>query len=143
MGRRESGMSQDVGTTPRKPLTPTQRLKLFETRKGLCDLCGGKIIGKFIDEHMRALGLGGSNDMSNRGIAHPKCADAKTRGEDMPRINKAKSQKKAAHGIKAATTTPLQGAGFTPAPPQKKATSVGDKLAHIRGLPQPSLFRSI
>jgi 5-methylcytosine-specific restriction protein A len=103
----------DVGTTERKPLTPTQRLKLFEREKGLCCICGLKIVGKFIDEHKRALGLGGSNDPDNRGVAHPKCAEVKTREEDMPRINKAKAQKKAQHGIKAMDGPKLQGAPFT------------------------------
>ena len=107
---------EDVGTTPRKPLTPTQRLKLFEDLKGICCICSGKIVGKFIDEHWRALGLGGSNHISNRNVAHPKCADVKTRTEDMPRINKAKSQKKAAHGIKA-DGPKMKSAGF--APPDK------------------------
>ena len=93
-------MTEDVGTTKRKPLTPTERLALFEREHGLCCICGNTIFGKFIDEHKRALGLGGSNDPKNRGVAHPKCADAKTHDEDMPRINKAKAQKKAAHGIK-------------------------------------------
>jgi 5-methylcytosine-specific restriction endonuclease McrA len=90
----------DIGTTLRKPLTPTQRLKLFESERGICCICGLKIVGKFIDEHKRALGLGGGNEMDNRGVAHPKCADIKTQTEDMPRIVKAKAQKRAAHGIK-------------------------------------------
>ena len=90
----------DLGTTPRKPMTPTQRLKLFEDERGLCCICGLKIVGKFIDEHKRALGLAGGNERDNRGVAHPKCAEAKTHDEDMPRINKAKAQKKAQHAIK-------------------------------------------
>ena len=89
----------DCGTTPRKPLTPTQKLALFERKGGRCYVCGKKIVGAFIDEHVRPLGLGGSNDKTNRDIAHPRCADIKTR-DDMKRINKAKAQKKAAHGIK-------------------------------------------
>ena len=92
-------LREDVCTTPRKSLTPTQRLALFERKKGICCVCHEKIIGSFIDEHWRALGLGGSNDKTNRDIAHPRCADIKTR-DDMKRINKAKAQKKAAHGIK-------------------------------------------
>jgi hypothetical protein len=93
-------VTTDVGTTARKQSTPTQRLKLFEKEKGICCLCGLKITGKFIDEHKRALGLGGSNDPKNRGVAHVKCADAKTKREDMPRIVKAKAQKRAQHALK-------------------------------------------
>ena len=72
---------QDVGTTPRKKLTPRQRLALFERRKGICCICGNKIVGDFIDEHWRALGLGGSNDQTNRDIAHKPCAEIKTKGD--------------------------------------------------------------
>jgi 5-methylcytosine-specific restriction protein A len=94
-------MSEDVATTKRKPLTPTQRLALFEAYKGLCCVCGFKIhLGeKWIDEHLRALGLGGTNQWDNRGPAHVKCAEIKTVG-DMAAINKAKAQKRSALGIK-------------------------------------------
>jgi hypothetical protein len=112
-------VTEDVGTTARKPLTPRQRLKLFEDEKGVCCLCGLKIVGPFIDEHKRALGLGGSNDPKNRGVAHPKCAEAKTRGEDMPRINKAKAQKRKQHGIKTAAQRPLVSRNDLAAPPKK------------------------
>ena len=95
-------MSDDVGTTKRKPLTPTQRLKLFEDHKGICALCGLKIRPgeKFIDEHLRALGLGGGNDLENRAPVHVACAAAKTQQEDIPRIAKAKRAKMAALGIR-------------------------------------------
>lgn len=92
----------DVPTTPRKPLTPTQRLRLFEAHKGTCALCGREIRSgeKWIDEHLRALGLGGSNDLDNRAPVHVACAKAKTDKEDIPRIAKAKRSKMAALGIK-------------------------------------------
>lgn len=101
----------DLPTTPRKPLTPTQRLKLFEEHKGVCVLCGRKIgAGEpWIDEHLRALGLGGSNDWENRGPAHKACAEAKTRKEDMPRIVKAKRQKLSHLGLKKPKGRPLPG----------------------------------
>jgi 5-methylcytosine-specific restriction endonuclease McrA len=101
--------TEDVGTTQRKPLTPTQRLKLFEVHGGRCYRCGTKILGMFIDEHIRPLALGGSNDLDNRAPVHPKCAEDKTRNEDMPRIVKAKAQKRAAHGIKADRGPPIPG----------------------------------
>lgn len=99
---REETVTTDVGTTPRKPLTPRQRLKLFEEHKGICVLCGLQIRSgeKWIDEHLRALGLGGSNDFDNRAPVHVACAEAKTHKEDIPRIAKAKRQKMAALGIK-------------------------------------------
>jgi hypothetical protein len=111
-------MIKDVGTTKRKPLTPTGRLKLFEDEGGICCICGQPIIGKFIDEHKRALGLGGSNARSNRGIAHPKCAAIKTQEQDMPAINKAKAQKRAAHGLKPPPRQQIKSRGFEKAAPQ-------------------------
>ena len=91
----------DVGTTKRKPLSPRERLKLFESHKGICVICKQPIRSgeRWIDEHIIPLGLGGSNDMVNRGPAHFKCAEAKT-GEDIPRIAKAKRSKMASLGIK-------------------------------------------
>ena len=97
-------MTTDVGTTERKPLTPRQRLKLFERHGGICALCNAPIRSgdKWIDEHMRALGLGGSNDPENRGIAHTTCAAMKTHGPDgdLARIAKAKRAKQTHLGIK-------------------------------------------
>lgn len=65
---------------PRKPLTSKQRLKLFLERKGVCCICGHKIetLKPWIDEHIIPLWLGGTNDWSNRGVAHELCARAKT-----------------------------------------------------------------
>lgn len=104
----------DVSTTKRNPLTPTQRLKLFEAHKGKCALCGHDIRSgeKWIDEHMRALGLGGSNDLDNRAPVHVACAKVKTEKEDIPRIAKAKRSKMAALGIKRETGKKIQSRGF-------------------------------
>lgn len=114
----------DVGSTPRKPLTPTQRLKLFEAHKGICCLCERKIQAgePWIDEHRRALGLGGGNETANRGPAHKACADEKTHGKggDIATIAKAKRQKMRHIGIR--PPSKLQGQGFTKAPPQRSAT---------------------
>lgn len=108
-------MTEDVGTTPRKNLTPTQRLKLFESFKGMCVLCTRKITDgeSWRDEHLRALGLGGSNEWDNRAPVHVACAKAKD-AEDLPRIAKAKRQKRAAHGMRPAPKRPIQSAGFAP-----------------------------
>lgn len=94
-------MTIDVGTTPRKPLTPTQRLRLFEAHKGVCCCCGLYIKAgeRWIDEHIIPLALGGTNDLENRAPAHEKCAALKTK-DDMERIAKAKRQKRAHLGIK-------------------------------------------
>lgn len=140
------GMVEDVGTTKRKPLTPTQRLKLFEEHGGICKLCGLKIIGKkWIDEHGRSLGLGGSNDNSNRYPVHVACAAVKTHDEDMPRINKAKAQKKAALGIKKETTAPLQSRNDLAGRPkvEKKPKERKAYVDPFEGLGRPGIFRRI
>lgn len=102
----------DVGSTKRKPLTPTQRLKMFEAHKGVCCICKVQIITgeKWIDEHIRPLALGGGNEPENRAPAHAKCAAEKTLA-DMAQITKAKAQKRAALGIKA-PSKPIQSAPF-------------------------------
>ena len=106
-------MTEDLGTTLRKPLTPRQRLKLYEDHKGLCKICGLKIHSgeKWVDEHLRALGLAGQNDLDNRAPVHVRCAEIKTQTEDMPRIVKAKAQKRAALGIKS-DGPKIKSAGF-------------------------------
>lgn len=111
-------MSTDVGTTPRKNLTRTQRLKLFEDHKGICCICKKQITAgeKWIDEHGRALGLGGTNDLANRAPAHFKCASVKTAEQDIPAIAKAKRQKMAVFGIKDETKPKIKSAGFPKKP---------------------------
>lgn len=92
----------DLGTTKRKHFSPRQRLKIWEEHKGICCICGEKIDGtqeKWIIEHIRPLGLSGTNDPSNIGPAHSKCAQNKT-SSDSSRIAKAKRQKQKHIGIK-------------------------------------------
>lgn len=76
----------------RKPLTDLGRIKMFRDHKGICCICKKPIDGvreKWIDEHQRALAMGGSNDPSNRGPAHVDCAKVKTK-DDVAQIAKAK-----------------------------------------------------
>lgn len=107
-------MTADLGTTPRKPLTPTQRLRLFEEYKGICVLCTNKIHAgePWRDEHLRALGLAGTNAWDNRAPVHIKCAKIKDK-DDLPRIAKAKRQKMSAFGMKR-STNPLPGGKRSP-----------------------------
>lgn len=116
----------DVGTTPRKPLTPTQRLKLFEAHKGLCGLCGATIRAGdiWIDEHIIPLGLGGTNDLTNRAPVHVQCANSKTHGSDgdVARIAKAKRVKMRHLGIKAQKQK-IQSRGFPKAEREQKSTA--------------------
>jgi len=100
--------------TPRKYLTALQKLKLFESQKGLCGLCGRKIFPgeKTIVEHMRPLALGGTNDIGNLCVAHEACSADKTSKEDIPRIRKAKSAKARSFGFKNDGGRKLAGRGF-------------------------------
>ena len=107
-------MTEDLGTTQRKPLTSAQRLKLFEAHRGHCWRCTRKIEAgeQWVDEHIRALGLGGGNEWENRAPVNVACADAKTHDEDMPAIVKAKAVKRRNLGIKPAGVQSIQSAPF-------------------------------
>lgn len=94
-------MTQPLSLHNRKPLTAKERIELFRAHDGICCICGGKIqVGEaWIDEHQRALALGGSNDLENRGPAHVKCAKVKTK-DDMGMIAKAKRMEAKHFGAK-------------------------------------------
>lgn len=116
----------DVGTTARKKFTPTQRLKIFEAAKGTCALCGQQIKAgdAWIVEHLRPLGLGGSNDKDNTVPVHAQCAHSKTFGEtgDLSRIAKAKRVKMRHLNIQAAKK-PIQSRGFPKIPREEKGVT--------------------
>ncbi|MGF9759480.1 HNH endonuclease [Microvirga sp. 0TCS3.31] len=85
----------EVATTARRKLTPHRRLRIWERAAGVCVLCGGQIDGvreRWIVEHIRALELGGADELANMAPAHEECALAKTR-EDHRRTARAKRQK--------------------------------------------------
>jgi len=73
-------MNAPVIPERRKPLTRKQRLDAHDRHGGTCCVCQYPIARgePFIDEHIIPLELGGSNDASNRGMAHIKCAKKKT-----------------------------------------------------------------
>lgn len=78
---------EPVDAIKRRPLSASQRKELFEEHQGICCLCKKPIIGKWQDEHINALNLGGGNEWSNRGPAHVHCALAKNK-KDMKLIAK-------------------------------------------------------
>lgn len=86
-----------VSTTPRKGSSASKKLAMHERQGGICPLCQQPMIAgeKLIDEHMTALGLGGSNEDSNRALVHATCAYAKTFGDegDIAKIAEAKRRK--------------------------------------------------
>lgn len=100
----------DVGTTPRRSMTTARKLRVFEAHRGICHLCGRRIIaGEPWDvEHVRALALGGADDDANTAPAHRRCHAEKT-PEDVSRIAKAKRVKARHLGIAKAKTRPMPG----------------------------------
>lgn len=111
-------------TTERKPLTKLQRAKMFSDHNGICIICKLPIDEPkgWIDEHIRALALGGTNELSNRGPAHFHCAEVKTRDHDMPRIVKAKAQQAAATSRDPGAGPTIKSAGFKKAEKTSKIT---------------------
>jgi hypothetical protein len=86
---------EDVCTTVRRKLTPHRRLQVWERRGGVRVLCDRPIDGvreRWIVEHIRALELGGADELHNMGPAHEACALTKTR-DDHTRAAQAKRQK--------------------------------------------------
>jgi 5-methylcytosine-specific restriction endonuclease McrA len=68
---------------------------IWERAAGVCVLCQRRIDGvreRWIVEHIRALELGGVDDLSNMAPAHEACALAKTR-DDHRRAARAKRKK--------------------------------------------------
>ena len=124
-------MSRAPGrTTERKPLTKLQRAKLFAEHGGICCVCKLPIDEPkgWIDEHIRALGLGGTNDLKNRGPAHFHCAEVKTKNEDMPRIVKAKAQQAAITSKDPGAEPTIKSAGFKKA---EKASKITDPFPEL------------
>lgn len=123
-----------VGTTRRKGSSPSKKLAMHERQGGTCPLCQQPMLAgeKLIDEHMTALGLGGTNDESNRALVHATCAYAKTFGEegDVAKIAEAKRRKIRHLGL-AAPKRRMQSAGFAPSPPKPSPGRPPEKTAHL------------
>lgn len=86
---------EDVGTTKRRSLSGHSRLKARERTGGVCVVCDQPIDGvreRWIVEHIRALELGGADEIENMGPAHDMCGREKTR-DDHARSAQAKRQK--------------------------------------------------
>lgn len=68
---------------PRKAMTPARRARIFESAGGVCHICGGKIMaGELWDaDHVKPLGLGGSDDDDQIRPAHVHCHKSKSRAQ--------------------------------------------------------------
>jgi len=101
-------MVEDVGTTARGHLSTRRKLAIWEREKGVCMMCGCRLLpGKFIYEHVRALELGGEDTDENIRLTCLPCAGEKTR-DDHRRGAKAKRAKAKHLGLKK-SKNPLPG----------------------------------
>lgn len=130
-----AGAAGEAVTTPviperRKPLTRKQRVDQHDRLGGTCCVCLMPIPENepFIDEHIIPLELGGSNDKSNRGIAHIPCAKIKT-ARDRKVIAKAVRQRAKHLGIRKTKTRPLPGGRNDP----RKRTISGEVIDRRTG----------
>lgn len=101
---------EDVGTTRRGALSSRRRLQAWERTGGTCVVCDRRIDGvrdRWIVEHIRALELGGPDELHNLGPAHEACGREKTR-DDHARAAEAKRQKLQHLGADV-TTRPMPG----------------------------------
>ena len=84
----------------RKSFTGAQRLKIFLAADGVCHLCERKIAEgePWQVEHVKALGLSGTNDAANLSPAHVDCHAGKTK-QDVAIMRKADRQGKKHLGL--------------------------------------------
>lgn len=99
----------------RRSLSPTARLRIFESAAGICHICETRIqVGQRWDvEHVVPIALGGADEPANMRPAHEACHDRKTRG-DVADIAKAKRRQAKHAGIRKASTfrKPPPGYGY-------------------------------
>lgn len=91
--------------TKRKTISAKQRVALFQSRGGVCHICGGKInVGEAWDvEHIIPFAMGGADDESNWAPAHSKCHRTKTT-DDVGKIAKAKRREARHLGVNVSRT---------------------------------------
>lgn len=130
---------EDVGTTRRGTLSSRRRLQAWERTGGTCVVCDRRIDGvrdRWIVEHIRALELGGPDEIHNLGPAHEACGREKTR-DDHTRAAGAKRQKLRHLGANV-TTRPMDGSRAS-AFKRKVDGTVVRREDHIRSR-RPSVY---
>lgn len=71
----------------RNRLTKSQIWEMYQRQDGMCVLCPNRLETKghmpvqFIDEHLKPLWMGGTNELINRALVCKPCATEKTRKE--------------------------------------------------------------
>lgn len=110
--------------------------KAWFRAEGNCRSCKVKIApGHEEYDHILPTALGGKATLANCQVLCRACHGVKTAKEDVPRIRKADRQRRYHNGTKAEPTKKIEGAGFTPAKPQNKASKpLSKSLPPRRGL---------
>ena len=98
--------------TRRRTITTKDRVALFQSRGGICHICGGRInVGeKWELEHRIPLQLGGDDEEQNWELAHIKCHKDKTK-IDVGQIAKAKRREARHLGAKVSKSPMPYGRG--------------------------------
>lgn len=107
----------------RKSFTGAQRLKIFLAADGVCHLCSRKIADgePWEVEHVKALGLSGTNEAANLRPAHVDCHAGKTK-KDVAIMRKADRQGK--KNIPGGITRPKRKIESRPFPPSGRKKAV-------------------
>lgn len=95
----------------RKSWTMLRKMKVFETHKGVCHICGGNIDGTreaWELEHIIPIAMGGEDNEANAAPAHSSCHKGKT-ATDKAQIAKANRVRAKHNGAKAAPKATLPG----------------------------------
>ena len=112
-----------VDPTPRKRLTPAQKVEILARQEDRCPVCsdtlvwqvidGRKVYGPMIDEHWDPLFFGreDANDLSNRKLLCVRCAKVKTR-QDQADIGHVRRLIKKADPEARRSMRPIKGRGF-------------------------------
>lgn len=96
----------------RRPISRTERVRIFEAARGICSICGEKIDGareRWDVSHEVPLALGGADDAGNMRPAHERCHRRHTAEVDAPAIAKAKRVRAKHIGARAQPIRPLPG----------------------------------
>lgn len=113
---------QFIAPTKRKAMTKARAARIFLSRNGICFTCRQQIRqgqGWFI-EHPDPVAQGGSDDDADLWPAHTRCKAGK---DAVDAAAKAKRDRLVTAGWDNGSKPKMRGAGFKPAPPQRKATS--------------------
>jgi 5-methylcytosine-specific restriction protein A len=98
------------------------RVAAFQRANGQCESCTARLVpGKFAYDHDLPDWLGGEPVLSNCRVLCDACHGAKTAGEDVPRIAKAKRQRAKHAGIR--PPSQIQSRGFPKPARQARATT--------------------